>query len=51
MTSAVLYGVGCSGTAIVVGAVLATVFERWSLGLDDNVVVAPITALTAALLG
>lgn len=51
VAAAVLYGVGCSGTAIVVGAALATVLERWPLGLDDNLVVAPITALTAAFLG
>jgi len=51
VAAAVLYGVGCSVTAVAVGATLATALERWPLGLDDNLLVAPVTALTAALLG
>jgi dolichol kinase len=51
VAAAVLYGVGCSWAAVAVGASLATAIERWPLGLDDNLLVAPLTALTAALLG
>lgn len=48
---AVLFGVGCAWTTSLAAAATATILERWPLGLDDNFVVAPVTALTVALLG
>ena len=47
---AVLYGMGVGWIAAVAASVIATALERWPLGLDDNVLVAPATALTVALL-
>jgi len=35
----------------VAAAVVATALERWPLGLDDNLLVAPATALTVVLVG
>ncbi len=47
---AVLCGVGVGGVVAVSAAIIATVLERWPLGLDDNLLVAPATALTVSLL-
>lgn len=40
---------GWSWTAVVVGASVASIVERWPLGLDDNLLVPPATALAVLL--
>lgn len=50
VATALLLGLGCGWLTSVAAAVVATVLERWPLGLDDNLLVAPATALTVVLL-
>ncbi len=46
---ALLLVVGAPVPAAAAGALVATVVERWPLGLDDNLLIAPATALTIML--
>lgn len=47
----VLVALGWSAVAVVAGAVVATALERWSGGVDDNLLVAPATALAVFAVG
>lgn len=47
---AVVFGTGAAWPISAAAAVVATALERWPLGLDDNLLVAPATALTVVLL-
>ncbi len=46
----VLWGVGVSWPAIAVAAVVGVVLERWPLGLNDNLVVAPTVSAAVFVL-
>ncbi len=49
VAAGILLAVGASLPAVLAGASVATAVERWPLGLDDNLLIAPATALTIAL--
>lgn len=48
---AVVFAASGTWPAAVAAAAVATTLERWPLGLDDNLLVAPATALAVVLLG
>ena len=51
VATVILTVLGWSLPAVVGGALVASVLERWSAGVDDNLVVAPVTALVVFAIG
>lgn len=49
VAAGVLALLGWPWSAVLLGASIASLAERWSLGLDDNLLVPPATALTVML--
>lgn len=47
----VLAVLGWPAPAVVCGAAVSSALERWSAGIDDNLLVAPVTALVVFILG
>ena len=50
VAASLLLVVGVAVPTALAGALVATLVERWPLGLNDNLVVPPATALTIAVM-